>query len=42
MTIGQFPILRLTQEAYDQLALFAREDPDAYLNPETDFERVSV
>ena len=40
MAIEQFPIFRLTQEAYDQLELFARENPDAYLNPETNFEQV--
>ena len=35
-----FPILRLTQEAYDQLIVLARENPDAYLDPDTDFEMV--
>ena len=35
-----FQVLRLTQEAYDQLSLFAREEPQAYLNPDTDFEAV--
>ena len=40
MTSEQFPILRITQEAYDQLALFARENPQAYLDPGTDFHRV--
>ena len=33
-------IFRLTQEAYDQLAQFARENPQAYLNPDTDFEQI--
>ena len=40
MVIEQFQIFRLTQEAYDQLALFARENPQAYLDHETDFDRV--
>ena len=40
MASEQFPILRLTQEAYDQLGLFARENPQAYLDPGTDFHRV--
>ena len=35
-----FQILRLTQESYDQLALFARENPQAYLDPDTDFGKV--
>ena len=33
-------IFRLTQEAYDQLAQFATENPKAYLNPDTDFEQI--
>ena len=33
-------IFRLTQEAYDQLAQFARENPQSYLNRDTDFEQV--
>ena len=40
MVTEQFQIFRLTQEAYDQLALFARENPQAYLDPDTDFVRV--
>ena len=40
MAAERFPIYRLTQEAYDQLGLFARENPQAYLKPETDFEQV--
>ena len=40
MAIEQHPIFRLTQEAYDQLWLFARENPQAYVDPETDFERL--
>ena len=38
----QFQIFRLTQEAYDQLWLFARENPKAYLDPDTDFGRVLI
>ena len=33
-------IFRLTQEASDQLAQFAAENPQAYLNPDTDFEQI--
>ena len=40
MVTEQFQIFRLTQEAYDQLALFARENPQAYLDSDTDFVRV--
>lgn len=40
MTSEQFPVLRLTQEAYDQLSLAAEENPDSYLNPTTDFRQV--
>ena len=40
MAAKQFQIFRLTQEAYDQLWLFARENPKAYLDPDTDFVRV--
>ena len=36
----QFQIFRLTQEAYDQLWLFAKENPKAYLDPDTDFIQV--
>ena len=42
MAAQQFPILRLTQEAYDQLWLFARENPKAYLDPDTDFDQVLI
>lgn len=35
-----FPVFQLTQEAYDQLRLFAGESPEAYLDPEIDFEEV--
>lgn len=34
------PVYRLTQEAYDQLWLAAREKPEAYLDPDRDFESV--
>ena len=40
MSMERFQVLRLTQEAYDQLALFARENPQAYLDSGTDFDRV--
>ena len=33
-------ILRLTQEAYDQLVQFARGSPQAYLNPDVNFEEI--
>lgn len=36
----KYPVYRLTQEAYDQLWLAAREDPEAYLDPERDFGQV--
>ena len=40
MVVEKFQISRLTQEAYDQLALFVRENPKAYIDPGTDFNRV--
>ena len=40
MADQRYAIFRLTQEAYDQLAQFARENPQAYLNPDTDFEEI--
>lgn len=40
MADQQYAIFRLTQEAYDQLAQFAEENPRAYLNPDTDFEEI--
>ena len=40
MAAQQFQIFRLTQEAYDQLWLFAKENPKAYLDPDTDFIQV--
>ena len=40
MDSEQFPVLRLTQEAYDQLLIVARERPELYLNPGADFGQV--
>ena len=40
MADEHYAIFKLTQEAYDQLAEFARENPQAYLNPETDFDQI--
>ena len=40
MNTEPFPIFRLTQEAYNQLWLFAKDNPRAYLNPDTDFHQV--
>ena len=34
------PVLRLTQEAYDQLSLVTEEDPNLWSNPNTDFGAV--
>ena len=34
------PVYRLSQEAYDQLRLAADENPDLYLDSETDFDQV--
>ena len=34
------PVYRLTQEAYDQLRLAADENPNSYLDPESDFAKV--
>ena len=34
------PVLRLTQEAYDQLSLVTEEDPSLWSNPNTDFGEV--
>ena len=42
MTAEKFPVLKLTQEAYDQLRLVSEENPEAYLDPETDFHQVLV
>ena len=35
-----YPVYRLTQEAYDQLWLAAEENPDAYLDADMDFDQV--
>ena len=35
-----FPVLRLTQEAYDCLRLVAEVSPEIYLNPEMDFAEI--
>ena len=40
MASEQFPVFRLTQEAYDQLTIVARERPEAYLDPDMDFHKV--
>lgn len=40
MAADKFPILKLTQEAYDQLFLVAQETPEAYMNPDTDFGEI--
>ena len=40
MRFERFPVFRLSQEAYDQLWLSARENPQAYLDPETDFDQI--
>ena len=37
MTSERYPVLRLTQEAYDQLMIVAREHPETYFNPDADF-----
>ncbi len=34
------PVLRLTQEAYDQLLLVARDKPEVYMQPDTDFREI--
>ena len=34
------PILRFTQEAYDHMRLLATQNPEIYLNPDTDFAAV--
>ena len=36
----QFPVFRLTQEAYDQLGLVIKDSPEVYLNPDVDFEDI--
>lgn len=40
MSSEPYPVSRLTQEAYDQLAIVAREHPEIYLDPDTDFHKV--
>ena len=35
-----YPVYRFTQEAYDQLVLVAKETPEKYLDPTTDFEEI--
>lgn len=40
MASERHPVFRLTQEAYDQLAIVARQRPKIYLDPETDFHQV--
>ena len=40
MTPETFPVLRLTQDAYDQLELVARDNPDLYMQPDTDFGQI--
>lgn len=40
MVAEKFPVLKLTQEAYDQLRLAAEENPAAYLDQSTDFDAV--
>ena len=42
MTSTRFPVLRLTQDAYDQLQLLARDEPELYTNPDIDFGRLLV
>ena len=36
----RYPIFRLTQEAYNQLTIVARERPEIYLDPNTDFRQI--
>ena len=40
MSSERYPIFRLTQEAYDQLAIVARDRPEVYLDPDTDFHQI--
>lgn len=40
MVTEKFPVLKLTQEAYDQLRLAAEENPEAYLDHSTDFDGI--
>ena len=40
MATERHPVFRLTQEAYDQLAIVARDRPEVYLDPDVDFHNV--
>ena len=40
MASERYPVFRLTQEAYDQLTIVARERPEIYLDSDTDFHQV--
>ena len=40
MTMERFPILRLTQDAYDQLLSVSEDTPEVYLDPDTDFGQI--
>ena len=40
MATERHPVFRLTQEAYDQLTIVARERPEVYLDPDVDFHNV--
>ena len=40
MSSERYPIFRLTQEAYDQLMIVARDRPEVYLDPNTDFHQI--
>lgn len=40
MPSEQYPVFRLTQEAYDQLTIAARDYPEVYMDPGTDFHQV--
>ena len=40
MSSERYPIFRLTQEAYDQLMIVARDRPEVYLDPDTDFHQI--
>ena len=40
MSSERYPIFRLNQEAYDQLMIVARDRPEVYLDPDTDFHQI--
>ena len=40
MTIEKFPVLRLTQEAYNKLQSVAEDTPEVYMNPNVDFGQI--